>query len=80
MPDPIIAQRGPLPVAVKRGKTYRWCACGRSNAQPFCDNSHQLDDAQPIEWCADEDENVMFCGCKQTRDQPFCDQSYRRLK
>ncbi|MCA1760054.1 MAG: CDGSH iron-sulfur domain-containing protein [Bacteroidales bacterium] len=21
--------------------TYHWCACGRSNNQPFCDGSHQ---------------------------------------
>jgi len=30
MPEPVIAQKGPYPVAVEAGKTYFWCACGRS--------------------------------------------------
>ena len=27
-------------IEVKAGKIYRWCACGRSDNQPFCDGSH----------------------------------------
>ncbi|MEQ8937535.1 MAG: CDGSH iron-sulfur domain-containing protein, partial [Gammaproteobacteria bacterium] len=37
MTDPVIAQRAPYPVEVKAGKEYYWCACGKSQTQPFCD-------------------------------------------
>ncbi len=80
MADPVIAQRGPLPVRVKRGACYRWCSCGRSRTQPFCDDSHVGTGFEPLQWTADEDETVMFCGCKHSRDQPFCDRSHRQLK
>ena len=30
-------------VGVNKGKTYYWCCCGLSKAQPFCDNSHKKD-------------------------------------
>src|SRR5690606_5116952 len=26
-------------VTVEKGKTYYWCACGRSKNQPFCDGT-----------------------------------------
>ena len=28
-------------VNVEAGKSYWWCACGRSKSQPFCDGSHK---------------------------------------
>lgn len=34
---PLIAQKGPYMIAVEAGKSYWWCACGRSKSQPFCD-------------------------------------------
>ena len=30
----------PIAVEVEKGKSYYWCACGKSNNQPFCDDSH----------------------------------------
>jgi len=41
MTRPEIAQKAPYPVAVEAGKSYWWCACGKSNKQPFCDGSHK---------------------------------------
>ncbi len=41
MSKPTIAQKAPFPVQVESGKSYFWCACGRSGKQPFCDGSHQ---------------------------------------
>ncbi len=38
---PIIAQKAPYPVEVEAGKTYFWCACGKSAKQPFCDGSQE---------------------------------------
>jgi len=37
---PVVAQKGPYKVEVEAGKTYYFCACGRSKSQPFCDGSH----------------------------------------
>ena len=37
----VVAQKAPYPQAVEAGKTYYWCACGRSANQPFCDGSHK---------------------------------------
>ena len=38
---PEIGGRRPMPINVEAGKSYWWCACGRSKAQPFCDGSHK---------------------------------------
>ena len=39
---PEIGGRQPIPVKVEAGKSYWWCACGRSKKQPFCDGSHKV--------------------------------------
>ena len=41
MADPVIAQKSPYGVDVEEGKSYFWCACGKSANQPFCDGSHK---------------------------------------
>lgn len=80
MPEtPIIAQKSPYPVAVEPGKTYFWCACGRSARQPFCDGSHKNTGLSPVKWTADVDKTVYFCGCKSTAKQPLCDGTHGRL-
>jgi hypothetical protein len=30
MTDPVIFQKSPMPIEVEEGKTYFWCACGKS--------------------------------------------------
>ncbi len=47
---PEIGGRKPIPVKVEAGKSYWWCACGRSKTQPFCDGSHKGTPFQPQEW------------------------------
>ncbi len=76
---PIIARKGPYPVDVKAGKTYFWCACGRSANQPFCDGSHKDTTFTPVKYVAEEDGEVYFCGCKATSDQPMCDGTHATL-
>jgi len=34
---PEIGGRRPIPIMLEGGKSYWWCACGRSKSQPFCD-------------------------------------------
>lgn len=79
MPDPVIAQKGPYPVAVEADKTYFWCACGRSANQPFCDGSHKGTEFTPIRYDATESKTVYFCGCKHTANTCMCDGSHGRL-
>ena len=73
MSEPKIAQKGPYDVDVEEGKTYAWCACGRSDNQPFCDASHKGTEFSPVIYQAESDETKYFCGCKHTGSPPFCD-------
>lgn len=76
---PVIAQRGPYAVEVKAGKTYFWCACGRSQRQPFCDGSHKGTAFEPVKHTAAADAKVWFCGCKRTGGRPFCDGTHETI-
>ena len=76
---PTIAQKGPYAVEVEAGKSYWWCACGRSKGQPFCDGSHQGTEFSPKEYKADKTGTVYFCGCKHTGDGVLCDGSHQKL-
>jgi CDGSH-type Zn-finger protein len=79
MADAVIAQKGPYPVEVKSGKSYYWCACGRSANQPFCDGSHAGTDFTPVKFEATDTETIWLCGCKHTQGQPFCDGGHAKL-
>ncbi|HQR02943.1 MAG: CDGSH iron-sulfur domain-containing protein [Proteobacteria bacterium] len=77
--SPVIAQKGPYAVAVEAGKTYWWCACGRSKTQPFCDGSHKGTPFTPMQYEATVSDTVYFCGCKHTAKPPLCDGSHKKL-
>ena len=79
MADPTIAQKSPIPVEVVEGKTYFWCACGRSAKQPFCDGSHKETEFTPLAWKADESARRFFCCCKMSGNKPFCDGTHAKL-
>jgi CDGSH iron-sulfur domain-containing protein 3 len=79
MADPTIAQKAPYRVEVQAGKTYWWCACGKSANQPFCDGSHKGGDFTPKPYAAEKDASVWFCGCKHTQSPTMCDGSHKAL-
>lgn len=79
MSEPQIAQKAPFEVTVVAGKTYFWCACGRSAKQPFCDGSHKDTGMSPIKWTADSAKSVFFCGCKHSSKAPLCDGTHNNL-
>lgn len=79
MNNPKIAQKSPIPVEVEAGKSYWWCACGRSKGQPFCDGSHQGTEFGPVEYKAENSGTVYFCGCKHTGNGVLCDGSHQKL-
>ena len=76
MDQPVVAQNAPYPIEVEAGKSYFWCACGKSGQQPFCDGSHQGTSILPEKFTATESKKVYFCGCKKTAKSPLCDGSH----
>ncbi|XP_067933833.1 CDGSH iron-sulfur domain-containing protein 3, mitochondrial-like [Watersipora subatra] len=89
-PKAEIYKRWPSRVKVTQGKTYAWCACGRSQKQPFCDGAHKYDKVtgekmaspypiEPLKYTADKDKAYQFCNCKQTSNKPFCDGTHMWL-
>ncbi|MCH8262815.1 MAG: CDGSH iron-sulfur domain-containing protein [Proteobacteria bacterium] len=77
MSEPIRASDKPFVVEVDTGKSYYWCACGKSNTQPFCDGSHVDTEFNPVQYDATESTTIYFCGCKVTKNQPLCDGSHK---
>ncbi|OIQ46080.1 MAG: glutamate synthase [Roseobacter sp. MedPE-SW] len=76
---PVIAQKSPYGLEVTEGKSYFWCACGKSQKQPFCDGSHMGSDFAPVKYTAEKTGKVFFCGCKHSEKQPLCDGSHSGL-
>ena len=76
---PIMAQKGPFAVEVEEGKSYFWCACGKSASQPFCDGSHKGTEFAPVKYTAETSKKVYLCGCKKSLKQPMCDGTHNRL-
>lgn len=79
MSEPVIAQKSPYGVEVTAGGEYWWCACGRSQSQPFCDGSHKGTGFRPQQYTAADSSTVWFCGCKRTGNVPECDGSHKNV-
>jgi len=79
MEKPVVAQKSPYATDVEAGKSYWWCACGRSKTQPFCDGSHKGTGLSPVEYKADRSRTVYFCGCKRTSTPTMCDGTHSSL-
>ncbi|MCH7888936.1 MAG: CDGSH iron-sulfur domain-containing protein [Proteobacteria bacterium] len=75
----LVARPTPFFVDVEEGRTYTWCACGRSANQPFCDGSHADTGIEPVAYTAPLSRRVLFCGCKASKKAPICDGSHNRL-
>lgn len=78
--EPTIAKKGPYAVEVEAGKSYFWCACGKSKKQPFCDGSHQGSEFKPVAFRPEASEKVFLCGCKHSSNKPYCDGTHAKLK
>lgn len=53
---------------------YRWCACGRSQRLPFCDDSHAGSDIEPLRFRVVEGTGLLWlCRCGRSRERPYCD-------
>ncbi|MCB0352529.1 MAG: CDGSH iron-sulfur domain-containing protein [Bdellovibrionales bacterium] len=76
--DRKIAKAGPYILRVDPGR-YLWCACGRSQTQPFCDGSHTGTSHLPIEVEFKASTRVAWCGCKCSGKAHLCDGSHNQL-
>lgn len=79
MTEPVIAQKAPYKTTTEAGKSYYWCACGKSAKQPLCDGSHKGSAFTPIKFEAEKDGDVWFCGCKNSAKAPMCDGTHKSL-
>ncbi len=78
MEKPIITQTKPYVIEEEPGTKY-WCACGKSNNQPYCDGSHKGTGIAPVKVEIKESKKVYWCGCKHSKKSPFCDGTHREL-
>ena len=77
---PKVPKRGSYKPILEQGKTYYWCACGRSENQPFCDGSHKGTSFKPLKFVMEQEtRKKSVCGCKLNLDEngPFCDRSHK---
>ena len=80
MSKPRIAGTEPIEVPLSAGESYYWCACGKSQNQPFCDGSHRGTQFVPLEFEVDSSTSAHLCMCKQTKNPPYCDGSHVGLE
>jgi len=78
MSEPHIPQKMPYVVEVEPGK-YAWCACGKSQSQPYCDGSHRDTAFTPVIIEIEEKRKVAWCGCKHSNAKPFCDGTHSKI-
>ena len=79
MSEAIIVQKAPYAKELEAGKTYYWCACGRSANQPFCDGAHKAVGMTPQAFTAEKSGTAYLCGCKHSKNAPYCDGSHKSL-
>ncbi len=79
MPEPTIASKSPISVALDAQETYAWCSCGLSATQPFCDGAHKPTEFKPKRFSVEEKTLAYLCQCKHTKNAPYCDGSHKQL-
>lgn len=77
MSKPDSPQNSPYAEQLEPG-SYWWCACGKSQKQPFCDGSHKNTEFEPLKFEVTEEKTYYLCGCKKTKTPPFCDGSHSK--
>ena len=78
MSEPKVAGETPMVLQLEEG-AYYWCACGRSQNQPWCDGAHAGSGIEPVAFTVEEPSTKALCLCKQTAGPPFCDGSHSKL-
>ena len=79
MAEPVVFRKAPIAVPVEAGKSYYWCACGRTGEHPCCDGAHKGTGITPVKFEATESKTVYLCGCRHPGTPPFCDGAHKHL-
>ena len=80
MEKPRIASKYPIDVFLEAEKVNLWCACGRSEKEPFCDgSSHKGTGIEPLKHQVLASKTVFLCQCKHTKNPPICDGTHNHL-
>lgn len=73
--------KGPVEIDLIPGKEYKWCTCGLSKSQPFCDgSSHVGTKHTPKTFQVSIARKAWMCLCKKTGRAPYCDGSHQNLR
>jgi CDGSH iron-sulfur domain-containing protein 3 len=78
MSEPVIVDKKPTVLELEPG-SYFWCACGKSQKQPYCDGSHKGTGFTPVKLEVTEKKKYALCQCKHTQNPPLCDGSHSKL-
>jgi CDGSH-type Zn-finger protein len=73
------AGNSPKMEALEAGKNYAWCACGKSENQPWCNGAHKGSGLAPKVFQVEEAKTAAICMCKQTKNPPYCDGAHKSL-
>ena len=73
--EPVVSRAGPFEINFPRlGEKYKWCTCGLSQRQPFCDGRHKGTAFKPLVFSIEEPVSTVYiCCCKKTTTAPLCD-------
>ncbi|OMJ74347.1 hypothetical protein SteCoe_26736 [Stentor coeruleus] len=71
----------PINIFLEQGKVYKWCSCGASWNEPFCDHKchFQMTRNRPIIFNVDKSGYYKLCNCKQSANAPFCNGTHKLL-
>ncbi|VAX30678.1 hypothetical protein MNBD_NITROSPIRAE01-1414 [hydrothermal vent metagenome] len=73
-------RKQPYVISEEPGDKY-YCACGKSENQPYCDGAHErLNTGKtPTHVVIEKKKSVAWCGCRKSENMPFCDGTHTRL-
>lgn len=78
---PAVASYGPSNVTgLVEGELKKWCTCGLSKTQPWCDGTHKGTGFRSLKWTVPSTQAVYsVCQCKHTKNPPYCDGTHNYL-
>jgi len=76
-----IAVKAPKMIELETGKSYKWCSCGETLEEPFCDSNHKngTSGLKSLVFTVEKNKSYALCQCKQTNNPPYCDGSHAKL-
>lgn len=79
MEKPTVGGTSPIRMTLEEGKKYAWCACGKSENQPWCNGAHKDSSFTPMVFTQETEKTAGICTCKMTSNPPFCDGTHKNL-